>query len=45
MCIILCVIYVTYFVIYLIHMVQEGLLRESLALEAGPFDWGIHSKA
>jgi hypothetical protein len=38
MCIILCVIHVTYFVICLNHMVQEGLFAgKSLALQAGPF--------
>jgi hypothetical protein len=37
--------FVTYFVICLNHTVQEGLLWESLALQAGPFDWGIHRKA
>jgi hypothetical protein len=38
MCIILCVIRVTYFVIYLNHMVQEELFaRKYLALQAGPF--------
>jgi hypothetical protein len=38
MCNILCVIHVTYFVIYLSHMVQEGpFARKSLAPQAGPF--------
>jgi hypothetical protein len=38
MCIILCVIHVTYFVICLNHMVQEWpFVGESLALQAGPF--------
>jgi hypothetical protein len=34
--VILCVIHVTYFVIYLNHMVQDGtFVRETLALQAG----------
>jgi hypothetical protein len=42
MCIILCVIHVTYiviyFVIYLNHMVEdEPFVGKSLALQAGPF--------
>jgi hypothetical protein len=38
MCIILCVIHVTYFVTCLNHVVQEGpFAGESLALQAGPF--------
>jgi hypothetical protein len=38
MCIILCVIYVTYIVICLNHMMQEGpFARKSIALHAGPF--------
>jgi hypothetical protein len=38
MCNTLCVIHVTYFVICLNHMVQEGLFDgKSLALQAGPF--------
>jgi hypothetical protein len=38
MCIILCVIHVTYFVICLNHMVQEEpFAGKTLALQAGPF--------
>jgi hypothetical protein len=37
MCFILCVIHVTYFVICLNNFVQEGILWESLALQAEPF--------
>jgi hypothetical protein len=38
MCIILCVVHVTYFVMCLNHMVQEGpFARKSLALQAWHF--------
>jgi hypothetical protein len=43
--IILCVIHVTYFVICLNHMVQEGaFVQETLALQAGPVCSGNHRK-
>jgi hypothetical protein len=39
MCIILCVIHVTYFVIYLNYTLQEGpFAGKSIAVQAGPFD-------
>jgi hypothetical protein len=44
--IILCVLHVTYFVIGLNHMVQEGtFVQKTLALQAWTVCLGIHSKA